>query len=309
MPGAVTPLRFGDVRDEIPAFVDHLEATNKSPRTIESYRETVEQLVAFLVAHELPTDAAKITNRHVEAWFRDLRDTGRSEATVALRFRSLRVFFNWCVSEEILEASPMRRVMAPKVTSDPVPVVPVEDVRKLLATCRTRAFEDVRDGALILVFFDTGARLSEIANITLDDLADDAVLVTRKGGDRQRIPLEPEIRVALRRYRRQRDVRPDARLPWLWLGKRGRLQPRGIVQMVKRRCAEAGIAPIHVHQFRHSAASLMLENGVAEGDVMTLMGWSPSSARTMLTRYTRVTADRRAKAAHERFSPRKLLDR
>jgi site-specific recombinase XerD len=151
----------------------------------------------------------------------------------------------------------MAGMRPPSLEDKPVPVIPDDALRALLKACEGRDFENRRDAALIRVFVDTGIRLGEMADMRIDDLDLDqrVALVTGKGRRSRVVPLGAKAIRALDRYvERARPAHPHADEPWLWLGAKGRMTDSGIAQMLRRRCHEAGIAPIHAHQFRHTFA-------------------------------------------------------
>jgi site-specific recombinase XerC len=116
---------------------------------------------------------------------------------------------------------------------------------------------------LFSVFLDAGGRLAEISNLRYMpddpenndvDLDQGVLRMVGKGGRMRILPVGSKTVRALDRYLRKRAQHPDARLPWLWLSRRGRLTASGIRQMMERRGKQAGIGAIHPHQFRHTFA-------------------------------------------------------
>jgi site-specific recombinase XerD len=283
------------------SWLIHLEAANLTPKTLATYSLAVHQLRDYLAGAGMPTNVQAITREHLESFLVATRER-TSATTAATRYRGLRQFFRWLTEEGEVARNPMERMRPPEIEERPVPVIDEAELRALLRACQGGEFEDRRDTAIIRAFLNTGARLAEMANLTLEDvdLRDRELYVTGKGRNGRALPLGPKAVKDLDRYLRTRSRHRDARLPWLWLGPKGRLTDSGIAQMVKRRSREAGIPEINVHRFRHTFSHLWLSSGGTEHDLAKLNGWS---SLQMVGRYAASAATERAKAAHGRIDP------
>ncbi|HXR74019.1 site-specific integrase [Actinocrinis sp.] len=310
-----------------------LRAANKAGNTIDTYTKSVRYLATFLAAlpasylsvfpeqaadGELgepvelapPADIAGITRQHLEAYIA-VEAKRASASTASVRYRALQQFFKWAAGTPILEDSPMVGMSPPIVPEQPVPVIGDDALRRLLAVCKGKDFASRRDTAIIMVFLDTGIRLTELTRLRYDenddeandvDFDQDVLRIIAKGRRPRAVPFGNRTGVALSWYIRERAkyARPGQTALWLSSLHRGPLTISGIAQLLERRCEEAKIPRVTPHQFRHTFSHLWLKDGGNETDLMRLTGWK---SRQMLSRYAASAADERARDAHRTRSP------
>jgi site-specific recombinase XerD len=247
-------------------------------------------------------DLVEITRQQVEEYLGYVIKK-HSPSTGGVRYRSLQQLFKWMITEELIKVSPMAGMALPTVPVQPVPVVSMDDLRKLIKTTeKDKSFAGRRDVAMIRLFLEPGGmRLSELTNLPISaiDLLTDAVVVLGKGGRSRVIPFGARTGSALTRYLRARTTHAHFKSPRLWLGSQGPLTRSGVGWVLQHRCDDAGIERIHPHQLRHSSAHYWLQAGGSESDAMRLFGWR---SKDMLARYGASLADERAQDAARKMA-------
>lgn len=288
----------GVIRD----FAAWMKYRNLSPSTQRIYTSAAVSLATFVDKKDPSPDPSEVTRRDIESYVR-ARLTQVKPATVSADFRALQQFFKWLLREEEIEKNPMDGAQAPIVPEEPVPVLEEDQLRALIDACKGNDLVSRRDNAIIRLLIDTGGRLSEVADLTVEDVDFEAGVchVIGKGRRGRALPFGQATALALGRYLRTRAKDRRAKLQGLWLAEKGKgvLLANGIAQMLRRRGIATGIPGLHPHQFRHTAAHRWLSEGGGETDLMRIMGWKSPQ---MLKRYGASKADERARDAHRRMA-------
>lgn len=285
-------------------FLDYLDnGKNYSPQTLRSYRQALGQFRAFR-----PSLAwTEATAEDFRAYLFDLMKRDRSRATIRLSFAALRSFFNHLSDRNIIPTNILKLVSLPKLEKKLPQFLTVPQVTALMDQPATgkkskQATEwmAARDAAILELFYSSGLRLAELAELDVRDLdpIGETVRVMGKGSRERIVPVGGLALKALSHYRHQAKVESGP----LFLNKsRKRLGHRSIWLLLKKYVREAGLpATLSPHKLRHSFATHLLDNGADLRSVQSLLG---HASLTTTQIYTHVTTER-LKRAYDAAHPR-----
>lgn len=284
---------------QLNAFLLSCRVDGLSPATLKNYQYQVGKFVSFcLEANQ--TDAQSIIAQHVRLFLIKLQETN-SPVSVGDYHKGVKRFFNWLVEEGLIEKSPMEHIKPPKKEERIVMPFSQDDIDNLLLLCSGPRFIDARNKAIILVFLDTGLRLSELAKIQLVDINFDreTIKVMGKGAKERVVRVGKTAQKALLRYLLSR----HDNYPCLWVSEEGRpLSRDGIQIAVKKLCYRAKItdAKRGPHTFRHTFAINFLRNGGGEFALQIMLG---HSSLYMTRRYVSTLGAEDSFKAHQKASP------
>jgi len=279
-----------------------LRGDGKSPRTMEGYADSVQQLASFLQEGGFP-GLTEATAEHIREWLDALRQRGNKPATVNTRYRGVYAFYKWLRKEGEVRENPLDRIEPPRLPDTVQPYYTAEELQLVLKSLRSRrlrGLDAARIRAILLVLFDTGLRASELCALKLEDVNWDAqTIVVRetKGGNQRVVSLGTAATRGVMSYLRLREVQS----PWLFAALDGGRLTKNALKLALRRAFEAaGIEYKGIHAFRRASGIEYLRLGGQAEDLRVLMGWrSPE----MIRRYVKAAEVERATAAHKRFSP------
>jgi integrase/recombinase XerD len=255
-----------------------MQQRNVSPRTLTSYRDTFRMLLQFAqtVRGKRP---AELTLKDFDAtlildFLRHLEDhRHNSVRSRNLRLAAIRSFVHYVslqcppalhVANQIL-AIPMKRFDKPMIG-----FLSRKEINALMATPNLNTWFGQRDRILLGLLYNTGARVSELTGICVQDLTLDVSPCVRlhgKGRKQRTVPLWKETATELRRWLRSSALKPDQpvvpnrhgqRMTRVNVAERIALT----VAAASERCPELKRHKVSPHVFRHTTAMHLLQAGV-----------------------------------------------
>jgi tyrosine recombinase XerC len=303
---------------DIDDFLEHLtKERDVSPHTVEAYAHDLRELTYFLIRY-FGNDAwswTQVDRLAVRSFLGHLTRKGLSKRSSARALSAVRTFFRFLHRNDIVLSNPARAVGTPKLEKYLPSYLDHAQASRLFETAQHRVqdgggrYTDVRDLAMLELFYSTGMRLSELRGIDRGDLdlISQQVKVRGKGRKERIVPLGDHAQLALRNYESKRDElagrlgpRSDKRAFFLSsLGKR--MSERAIQRAMARWLdviAEDG--GLSTHSLRHTFATHMLDAGADLRAVQELLGHASISTTQIYTH----TSVERLKQVYERAHPR-----
>ena len=262
---------------EIAEFLDFLRhEKNASPHTVAGYGRDLRQVAAYLKEREIRWD--KTGNVVLRGFLAELHEKKRKKTTIGRKLAALRSFYDFCVRKKWIAENPARILATPRQEKRVPSFLSEAETAELLDLPRSSAPLDLRDKAMLELFYATGIRVSELVGIETADIhfGERLVRVRGKGKKERIVPFGHKAREALEAYRR---ARPElaagaAGGEAFFLNYRGgRLTARSVQRMVRKYIRRTAVARrISPHSLRHSFASHLLGRGADLRVIQELLG-------------------------------------
>lgn len=299
---------LSEIRD---AFLKYLESErNLSAHTIRAYLGDLDSFFEHLEKLDV-TDFSKLELSQIRSWLANQQVKGGARTTLSRRAVSIRLFTKWAAKKGFLAKDVGATLATPKGARTLPEVLNVADAGLALDALATRVAEEdgplsKRDCAMVEVLYASGARVSELCGLDLQDIdyERNTIRVIGKGNKERTIPLGNPAMRALDAW--LKEGRPtlagDKSDRAVFVGARGKRIDQRTVRTVVYQALQAleGAAKLGPHALRHSAATHLLEGGADLRTVQEILGHA-SLATTQI--YTHVSTERLQKAfkqAHPR---------
>ena len=279
----VVYLIIGDGMENVHKFLDYLKYEKGfSDYTIKSYETDLREFYDFALEDKIDIEL-------VRKYLRKLYENKYSSRSISRKVSTLKSYFKYLESEGIIKDNFMRLISNPKIEKTLPNYLNYEDLEKLLAFPDRSNKYGLRDALILEMLYSSGVRVSELANMKLNDIdfKERKILILGKGNKERYVYYGSKCEELLDKY-----LKLDHRdSPYLLIGKRSdRLNEREIRSIVTDTAKKAGIE-VHVspHTLRHTYATHMLNDGADLKSVGELLGHESLSTTQI---YTHVSNER-----------------
>ncbi len=282
-----------DYRTEAPPIlrdflVYHETIQGHSHRTVDEYYLDLRNFFRFLkqnknlVSKDLPLDDISIADVDL-GLIRDItltdiysymnylsRDRGLNNTSRARKVATIRSFYKYLTNKaKLLETNPVQDLDSPRLKKTLPKYLNLEESMDLLDSVEGK--NSSRDYCILTLFLNCGLRISELVGLNKTDVRGDQLRVLGKGNKERMLYLNDACQQALENWITERDslTLVDQNALFVTLQNRRRISTAAVHKLVKKHLAAAGLDSTQYssHKLRHTAATLMLQNGV---DVRTL---------------------------------------
>lgn len=286
----------------IEKFLNYLQyEQNRSPLTVAAYAEDLRAFEQFFKNLDGQLSWQNVDTDVIRDWMESMVDKGNSATSVHRRLSALRSFYRFALAHQLVERDPAHQVECPKEKKALPQFMREDEMDRLLDDIEWgTGYQGVLDRTIIMTFYQTGIRLSELIGLTdaAIDLPNRQLKVTGKGNKQRVVPFGDELAKCLQCYACERDRLEERCSDAFFVSHNGcKLTPQQVRKIVRMRLAAVSTAKKRSpHVLRHTFATAMLNHGAGIESVRRLLGHASASTTEI---YTHTTFEHLKRIYHE----------
>ena len=290
----------------IDQFLDYLRyERNASPQTVQTYEESLRAFDWYLTFRDNGLSIDSVDTDLIRDWMESLMDKGNSASTINKNLSALRSFYRFALKRGLVKKDPAHAVTGPK-KSKPLPQFLREgEMDRLLDGLEwDSSFNNVRARTILILFYETGLRRSELVGLDDKDVDYDAaqLKVTGKRNKQRIVPFGAELAEQLKSYQAVRREKFGETCGAMFLSDKGeRISGEQVYLIVRKYLSMVtSLKKRSPHVLRHTFATAMLNNGAGLESIKNLLGHASVSTTEIYTHTTFEQLKRIYKEAHPR---------
>ena len=270
------------MKDYIEEYRSYLSDVKKtSANTIEAYIRDVNQFTSYCTDNGI-SSLSKVSENSIRKYLEYLYFLGKSEATKTRIVASIRCYFKYLASIEIVKSNPTSAIKFKKAEKKLPGVLEAGEIMSLLSQPDTSEYKGIRDKAMLELLYATGIKVSELIELNFSDINTQiGILHIRNSKNERIIPIYPSAAKHINDYITMvRSVIIQDDTDVLFANMSGQPMSRqGFWKIIKYYADKAGIdKDITPHTLRHSFAAHLLQNGARLKDIKEMLGHSDISS-------------------------------
>lgn len=287
-------------------FINYLAVErNLAQNTLMAYRRDLSKYVGFLKLKKVP-DPDTVTRQSIVDYMFDQKNMGLTAKSIGRNLAAIKTFHRFLVRERLAKEDPSHLVETPKVWKKIPEVLSMKEVEAIISASNGDGWQALRDKAIIELFYASGMRVSELAELRVENINLEAgyVRCLGKGSKERIIPIGKRAKEAIIMYfkKAKRRIAADSIGQHIFVSRLGKkISRQSLWKIIKQYARKAKInREIKPHTLRHSFATHLLEGGADLRSVQEMLGHSDISTTQI---YTHVDREK-LKRVHQEFHPR-----
>ena len=287
-------------------FINYLSVERGlAENTLVAYRRDLLKYVQFLKDHAIGS-LGQVQRGHVTEYIFDQKNKGLQATSICRNLAAIKMFHRFLVREGLLKNDPTNLVDTPKLWQRIPEVLTQSEIESMIHVAKGKGWQALRDCAILELFYASGMRVSELANLKVENVNFDIgyVRCIGKGRKERIIPVGVSAREAIKKYCDEARLKlmKDKISSDLFLSRLGKkLSRQSIWKLIKHYARKANIKKeIKPHSLRHSFGTHLLEHGAYLRSEQEMLGHSDISTTQI---YTHVDRER-LRTIHKQFHPR-----
>ena len=281
---------------EIIEFKNYLKLEKSlSDNSISAYINDINNFIIFLKSNDLGgLKYSDIDSSLIRDFLENFYQSGKSTYSQARVVSGIKSFFGYLLLEEKIDINPTELIESPTLSKKLPDTLNVEDIEKILSSINIDNFEGLRNRAIIETLYSCGLRVSELINITYQNLFLDIgfIKVLGKSSKERLVPIGKSaikyIKLYNERFRNNMKVKPGNE-GYLFLNRRGSKISRNMIFIIIKNISDKILLKkkISPHTFRHSFATHMIEGGADLRAVQEMLGHESITTTEIYTHLNR----------------------
>lgn len=260
------------LKDLLTEFLFNCQCRKLSDRTTNNYKKQINYLLNFLEEQNI-TEIEGVLPQHIKQFLIAMKQKGRTSNYQNDLLKAFKVFFKYCYNEKYIDKIITEKIKNAKMEKVIIRTFSDEELKRMIKYYNKMDFLTFRNKVIVSMLIDTGIRLSELLNLTEEQIKFDYIIINGKGNKQRVVPKSPQLSMLLIKYLNIRKSffycrnTPNN----IFLSRNAKpLSAEMISRIVKEAAKHSNVSKdirVSPHTFRHTYAQYQLKNGL---DIYTL---------------------------------------